>query len=104
MRKFRTAEQWQAIIKDQQQSGMTISAYCRHHKISASGFFTQRKKQVPSVETLPTFISAKVTQETQTAFVRQEQACLVLEIKGATLKLPATTSADYLVTLFNGLQ
>ncbi|WP_410369562.1 IS66 family insertion sequence element accessory protein TnpA [Alteromonas sp. BZK5] len=38
MRKFRSRDQWRQILEDQQQSGLTISEFCRQHKISTSGF------------------------------------------------------------------
>ena len=42
MRKFRSPDQWRQILEDQQQSGLTISEFCRQHKIYVSCFFSQR--------------------------------------------------------------
>jgi|Transcript_17005 transposase-like protein len=100
MRKFRSPEQWQQILEDQRQSGLTISEFCREHKISTSGFFTQRKKRQSSTA----FVSAKVTQQTSTEVFRHEHQHIVLELSVGRLTLPTGTSAEYLTILLNGLQ
>ena len=40
MRKFRSPDQWRQILKDQQQSDLTISEYCRQHDIPVGGLIT----------------------------------------------------------------
>ena len=104
MRKFRSPDQWRQILEDQQQSGLTISEYCRQHKISTSGFFTQRKKHGLTRTTASAFISTKVTKQTSTEVHRDIKQPIVLELSVAKLTLPAETAADYLITLLNGLQ
>ena len=104
MRIFRSPEQWRQLLEEQQQSGLTISAFCRQHKISTSGFFTQRKKHgLPQANT-SAFISTKVTKQTSTEVHRGTQQPIVVECSAARLTLPAETPPNYLVTLLNGLQ
>jgi len=103
MRKFRSPDQWRQILQDQHQSGLTISEFCRQHKISTSGFFTQRKKHGLTHTTASAFISTKVTKQTSTEVHRDVKQPIVLELSAARLTLPAETSADYLLTLLNGL-
>jgi len=103
MRKFRSPDQWRQILEDQQQSGLTISEYCRQHKISTSGFFTQRKKHGLTHTTASAFISTKVTKQTSTEVHRDVKQPIVLELSAVRLTLPAETPADYLLTLLNGL-
>ncbi len=104
MRKFRSPQQWQQILEDQQQSGLTISEFCRQHKISTSGFFTQRKKHGLTHATTSAFISTKVTKQTSTEVHRDVKQPIVLELLAAKLTLPAETPPEYLVMLLNGLQ
>ena len=103
MRKFRSPDQWRQILEDQQQSGLTISEFCRQHKISTSGFFTQRKKHGLVNATTSALVSTQVTKHTTTAVRRDIKEPIVLELSVARLTLPAETPADYLITLLNGL-
>ena len=103
MRKFRCPDQWRQILEDQQQSGLTISEFCRQHKISTSGFFTQRKKHGLVNATTSAFVSTQVTKHTATEVHREVKQPILLELSDARLTLPAETPADYLLTLLNGL-
>ncbi|MGE5846805.1 MAG: IS66 family insertion sequence element accessory protein TnpA [Ignavibacteria bacterium] len=44
MRKFRTQEEWQALIALQRKSGKTIPEFCRKQGIHPNVFYTKRKK------------------------------------------------------------
>lgn len=37
-------QHWRGVIRDQEASGLSISAFCREHKISAASFFNWRRK------------------------------------------------------------
>lgn len=103
MRKFRSPDQWRQILEDQQQSGLTISEFCRQHKISISGFFTQRKKHGLVNATTSAFVSTKVAKHTAREVHREVKQPIVIELSAARLTLPAETPADYLITLLKGL-
>ena len=103
MRKFRSPDQWRQILEDQQQSGLTISEFCRQHKISTSGFFTQRKKHGLVNATTSAFVSTKVTKHTATEVQQDVKQPIVLELSAVRLTLPAETPPEYLVMLLNGL-
>ena len=103
MRKFRSPDEWRQILENQQHSGLTISEFCRQHKISTSGFFTQRKKYGLSETTASAFISTKVTKQTSTEVYRDVEQPIVLELSAVRLTLPTETPTDYLLTLLNGL-
>lgn len=103
MRTFRSPDQWRQILEDQQQSGLTISAFCRQHNISTSGFYTQRKKQSVVTASTSAFVSTTVTEETSTKVHRDVKQTIVLELSAARLRLPIETPAHYLITLLNGL-
>jgi transposase-like protein len=40
----RKESQWRELIAGYEQSGLTLEAYCRHHRIASSGFYTWRKR------------------------------------------------------------
>lgn len=103
MRKVRSQQQWQQIHDDQQQSGLTIAAYCREHNISTNGFYAHRDKHNKVSAKQPVFVSTTVTKQTLTKEHQALYKPIVLECSSATLKLPATTPAEYLITLLNGL-
>ena len=103
MRKVRSQQQWRQIHDDQQQSGLTIAAYCRERNISTSGFYTHRDKHNKVSAKQPVFVSTTVTKQTMTKEHQALYQPIVLEYSSATLKLPANTSAEYLITLLNGL-
>jgi putative transposase len=48
----RTPQQWQQIINQQENSGLTISVFCKQRSITLSGFYLWRKRlTTPDVET-----------------------------------------------------
>ena len=60
----RTPEQWLELINKQQQSGLTISTFCRENHISTSCFYTYRAQLTQSAK--PEFIQAVTALEPQT--------------------------------------
>lgn len=90
---MRSQAQWQAIIEDQQSSGLTISDYCLQHQLSATSFYAVRKKLGKSTGN---FVRAKVTQQVELV---EAQASITITVGKANVSLPATTSATYLSQL-----
>jgi transposase-like protein len=37
-------EYWREVIRDQEASGLSISAFCREHEVSPASFFSWRRK------------------------------------------------------------
>lgn len=103
MRTYRSPDQWRQILEDQQQSGLTISEFCRQQKISVSCFFSQRKKHRPVNVTTSAFVSTTVTKHTATEVQQDVKRPIILELSAARLTLPAETPSEYLVMLLNGL-
>ena len=103
MRKFRSPNHWQQILAEQQKSGLTISAFCRQHNISTSGFYTQRKKQIVVTAATSAFVSTTVSEKTSTKVHRDVKQTIVLELSAARLTLLIETPENYLITLLNGL-
>lgn len=44
MRKYRTKEQWQALLQEQQKSGQTIAVFCKANSIHPNFFYRKRKE------------------------------------------------------------
>ena len=103
MRTFRSQDQWRQVLVEQAQSGLTISAFCRQHNISTSGFYTQRQKQSVVTVSTSAFVSTTVTEKNSTKVHRDVKQTIVLELSAARLRLPIETPTHYLITLFNGL-
>ena len=40
----RTPEEWKSVVLDQIQSGLTITEYCKQHKIAKSAFYRWRSE------------------------------------------------------------
>ena len=55
-------------------------------------------------DTTSAFISTKIMKQSSTEIHHQASQAVVLELTVGTVKLPADTPAQYLVTLLNGLQ
>ncbi|KGJ98476.1 IS66 family insertion sequence element accessory protein TnpA [Thalassotalea sp. ND16A] len=89
MRIMRSQAQWQAIIEDQQTSGLAIMDYCQQHQLSTTSFYAVRKKLGLSSSS---FVRAKITQRVE---VIEEQPSISITVGKANVSLPATTSATY---------
>jgi len=44
MRKHRTPEQWQALVNQQRDSGLSASKFCKHENIGYASFCNWRKR------------------------------------------------------------
>lgn len=44
MKKHRTPEQWQTLINQHRNSGLSIKQFCQQHKLACSCFYTWRKR------------------------------------------------------------
>ena len=67
MKKHRTPEQWQALINQHRNSGLSIEQFCRQHKLARSCFYKWRKRlseQTIQNPNQPTVAKPSATQET----------------------------------------
>tara|TARA_R110002124_G_scaffold127506_2_gene287584 strand:+ start:193 stop:441 length:249 start_codon:yes stop_codon:yes gene_type:complete len=65
----RSHEDWVALIQQQSASGLTITAFCRLHKLSISGFYA-RKADIAKMSTpkIAPFVKAILTSTTIISF------------------------------------
>jgi hypothetical protein len=62
----RTAEQWQALFIEHQESGQSVAEFCRSHGINESYFHTRKKQLQPVIPTVfdgDAFVRADVMPE-----------------------------------------
>ena len=97
----RSAEQWQVLIDEQGQSGLTIAEYCRQRNLSRKTFYRQRKRLSARVVKLPadkTFIRAiKENSEPNV------NAKLTLYVGSSRLVFPQDSDPVWLATILRGL-
>ena len=96
MRISRSQTQWQAIIKDHKSSGLTVIEYCLQQQLSTSSFYAVKKKLGLSSH----FVRAKITQQVE--FV-EDKTLITVTMGKVNVRLPNTTSANYLSQLLREL-
>lgn len=89
----RTSEQWQALLTEHTQSGLTVAAFCRQHGINQKYFYLRRKQL--SVSTKSAFIPVSV--------VAQPRTEMQLDYREASLQLPPDVSPQWLASLMRNL-
>ncbi|WP_445947519.1 IS66 family insertion sequence element accessory protein TnpA [Shewanella sp.] len=107
----RSHEDWVTLLQEQPASGLTISAFCRLHKVSISSFYA-RKADMAKTSTLKVapFVKATlVSPTTPTAMTTQAQP----SASGQTIRFqhqtglwtfPCSLPAGYLLEIIKGLQ
>jgi len=94
---------WQAIFKQQKESGLSIKLFCKHHKISTSSFYKYKQLQ----RTQGGFTEAKVVQHASTTEqvikTAADLSAITLETSVGRLSLPAATTPVFLIQLLRGL-
>ena len=96
----KTPEQWQAIFKDQENSGLSIPEYCRKHHINATTFYNPRAKLTLNKQRQ---VATAAAQETPTDFIQvkssptlgQPLMAITLNTRQAQLQLPTTVSPQW---------
>jgi putative transposase len=95
-----TQQKWAAFIEQQQESNLTIAQFCKQLSVSPSTFY-QRKRELNLLpNTSSSFIKATVTQQLE---IETTRAPILLNLGKVNLSLPPQTSADYIVSIINGI-
>ncbi len=97
MRSTIPKQQWLDWLNEQEQSDLSIAAFCRSKEISADNFYYHRKKaqQKPHADA-PGFVRAKLPQLSR-------QSSLTLTRGQTTLLFPCNTSPQWLAALMMAL-
>ncbi len=95
-RKYRSCEDWKALIKAQMSSGLSAAEFCRQQHINAN-YFSKRKTE---------YLRLARTPETPSAFVKIQpsesvtpSASIHLHYRNARLQIPSTVGSAWLADL-----
>jgi putative transposase len=110
----RSHEDWVTLLQEQPASGLTISAFCRLHKVSISSFYARKadmaKMSIPKVAPFvkatlasPTAITAITAMTTQAQPSASGQT-IRFQHQTGLWSFPSTLPARYLLEIIKGLQ
>jgi len=88
-----TKQQWLERLAEQEQSGLTVAAFCRSKNISAKNFYNHARKARLSTQQPPAFVRARVASN-----VPAPSAITLLYGK-SQLNLTASVSPQWLASL-----
>ncbi len=96
--KNRTQQEWQALFKQQTVSHLSITEFCKKHRIAQSSFYKHKKALTAKTNphTPTTFIKAQPQQTNHASFIK-------LQHQHTQLHLPKTISALWLAELIKAL-
>jgi len=102
----RSRKDWAALIKQQPASGLTITAFCRQHKLSNSTFYA-RKANKAKIKSVTPFVKATVA--TPTSVITQAQPgepqqTICLQHQTGLWTFPCSLPTSYLLEIIKGLQ
>lgn len=97
-----TPQQWADIFEQQKNSSLTVLEFCQQEKISPSNFY-KHKKLTASKGRFAQAKSVPVIQEPILEPINDSNSRISLTTDAGHLSLPASTSADFLVQLVQGL-
>jgi hypothetical protein len=102
----RSHEDWAALIKQQPASGLTITAFCRQHKLTNSSFYA-RKANKAKIKSVTPFVKATVATPTSVitqAQPSEPQQTICLQHQTGLWTFPCSLPASYLLEIIKGLQ
>ena len=85
-------QQWAAVIKDKNESGLTVNAYCEQHQIPRNQYFywLRRVKAAVLENSQPTFVELKspvMSENADTGAGTVFHTQMVIRVNGAALEL-----------------
>lgn len=92
-------QQWQALIKEQQQGNLSIAAFCRENNIKVKYFYYHRSQYLKNIKPSP-FVRASPP---NTKVPDDQSASLTLRWGSGQLHLPADVSTAWLASLMKAL-
>ena len=103
-RKHRSQAEWQSIIQQQKDSGLSAIAFCRQQGLSSKTFYKRRQAQcaTPSVDTShPSFI--KITKPSTRIVSSTSEPVGILHYHNSQLHIQSSTDAHWLAQLMQAL-
>lgn len=103
MRTFRSREEWQALILQQQESDLGVLAFCREHDLSTTAFYSRRAQLLGNrTKGTSQFVRANISHSPELSTSTSIQT-FEISYAGVNLRLPTSTPATYLAELMRGL-
>ena len=101
----RTKQQWQVLVEQQAQSGLTTRDFCRQHNIRLQTFYsrrhalglatpTKRSKKIPTTAPTSQFLQAKLV---------NHNSSIVMQTREAQLSFSSACDPLWLAKLLKGL-
>lgn len=102
MRKRRTNQEWQMLIKQSESSSLSILAFCKLNELNPSTFYAKRL-QLKKASFSQSFVRAEVVEKTTKYQAQIATANMTLLINDVELSIPQGTPMAYLVELIGAL-
>ena len=109
-RRSTKADYWQGVLSQQQESGLTVAAFCRERNISHGSFYQWRNKLQPQqpTDTKQNHLLVPIKLVSSTATKTQQSSIQILTPSGYSLRidaqLPATDVALLLTAIESAVQ
>jgi putative transposase len=104
----RSHEDWVTLLQEQPASGLTITAFCRQHKVSISSFYARKadmaKMSIPKVAPFVKATLASPTAMTTQAQPSASGLTILFQHQTGLWSFPSTLPARYLLEIIKGLQ
>jgi putative transposase len=107
----RSHEDWVTLLQEQPASSLTITAFCRLHKVSISSFYARKADMAKmSIPKVAPFVKATLASPTAiTSLTTQAQPCnpqltICLQHQTGLWTFPCSLPASYLLEIIKGLQ
>ena len=92
---------WQALIAQQQESGIPVAHFCRDNQLSTSAFYYNRVKlSKKSNSPVKNFITAQIVTPVTPM---TEPSAFTLSYSGVELSIPPSTSPQVIAQLMRGI-
>ncbi|HAO16245.1 MAG TPA: IS66 family insertion sequence hypothetical protein [Alteromonas macleodii] len=102
MRKRRTNQEWQMLIKQSESSSLSILAFCKLNELNPSTFYAKRL-QLKKASFSQSFVRAEVVEKTTKYQAQIATANMTLLINDVELSIPQGTPMAYLAELIGAL-
>ncbi len=105
MAKQKSDADWLAIFESFAQSGLPANQFCKQFGVSSSSFYVKRRelKNKITASASSNFLPVEMVDEEQSILAPSSSATLIIHVKNASLSLPASTDASYVLALLKGL-
>jgi len=101
-RKRRSRTQWQSLIEDQAQSGLSITEFCKQQGL-VTKYFYRKRRQLRDGKALVQTGESFVRVSPEPSFTMPPEAVLLLHHRDCRLQLPTTTDPAWLAQLLQSL-